>query len=145
MWGGQILGVHVRGTDMYRAGKQHPVPTGETKDFSKIDRIIEEYNIDKIFLCSDTESTVKLFRDYYGNRLVTTNSLRQIDDSGCGIHMDKTLGRNRQKHKYLLGEEVITDMYLLAHCNVLLCGASNVAFAALIYNHNLYKKVFYCV
>lgn len=143
--GTRTLGIHVRGTDMYTAGKQHPVPTGETKDFRIIDKIVKEYNIERIFLCSDTESTVKLFQDYYGNLLITTNALRQIDDNGEGIHMDKTLGASRPKHKYLLGEEVITDMYLLAHCNVLLCGASNVAYAALIYNHNLYEKVFYCV
>lgn len=143
--GERTLGVHVRGTDMYTAGKQHPVPTGETKDFTKIDKIMQEYHIQKIFLCSDTESTVQLFREYYGDQLITTNALRQIGDNKCGIHMDKELGMGRQNHKYLLGEEVITDMYLLAHCNVLLCGASNVAFAAIIYNHNQYENIFYCV
>lgn len=143
--GGRILGVHVRGTDMYTAGKQHPVPTGKTKDFTTIDKIMKEYSIERIFLCSDTESTVKLFRDYYGDQLVTTSALRQTDDSGCGIHMDKSREASRPKHKYMLGEEVITDMYLLAHCNVLLCGASNVAFAAIIYNHNQYERIFYCV
>lgn len=141
----RTLGIHVRGTDMYTAGRQHPIPTGKTKDFLLIDEIIEDFHIDQIFLCSDTDSTVKLFRDYYGEKLVTTDAVRQINDNGCGIHRDKELGKGREKHKYLLGLEVITDMYILAHCNVLLCGPSNVAFAALIYNHNCYDKVFYYV
>ncbi len=141
----RTLGIHVRGTDMYIAGRQHPVPTGKTKDFTLVDKIINEFCIDQIFLCCDTDSTVKLFRDNYGEKLITTDALRQINDNGCGIHRDRKLGKGREKHKYLLGLEVITDMYILAHCNVLLCGPSNVAFAALIYNHNCYDKVFYCV
>lgn len=141
----RTLGIHIRGTDMYTAGKQHPIPSEKTKDFTLIDGILTEYHIDQIFLCCDTESTVKLFQDYYGEKVRTTNAMRQKDDNGCGIHMDKKLGEGRENHKYLLGEEVIIDMYLLAHCNILLCGSSNVAFTALIYNHNNYDKVFYYV
>lgn len=141
--GKRILGVHVRGTDMCTAGRQHPIPTGETKDFSIIDKIIQEYQLDGIFLCTDTEDTVKLFREYYGDKVYTTDALRQIGDSTCGIHFDGSLGQGRENHKYLLGEEVITDMYLLAHCKVLVCGPSNVSFAAMIYNNNQYDKIFY--
>lgn len=141
----RLLGVHVRGTDMYTAGKQHPVPTGKTKDFSRINQIIKEYNLDGIFLCSDTESTVKLFQDYYGDKVFVTDSIRQYDDTGTGIHKDETLGKHRINHKYLMGEEVITDMYILSHCKVLVCGPSNVAFAAIIYNHNQYEKIFYFI
>lgn len=141
----RMLGIHVRGTDMYTAGRQHPVPTGETKDFSMIDKVLEEYDLNGIFLCTDTDSTVELFKEYYKEKLITTNALRQKDDSGCGIHMDKDLGRDRENNRYLLGIEVITDMYLLAHCNVLICGPSKVAYAAMIYNHNEYDKIFYFV
>lgn len=143
--GKRVLGIHVRGTDMYTAGKQHPVPTGETKDFSIIDKILDEYKLDEIFLCTDTDSTVELFKEYYGEKVITTNALRQKDDSGCGVHTDMELGKNRENNRYMLGVEVITDMYLLAHCNVLMCGASKVAYAAMVYNHNCYDKIFYFV
>ncbi|MFR6471244.1 MAG: hypothetical protein ACLUPE_02900 [Turicibacter sanguinis] len=139
----RILGIHVRGTDMYTEGKQHPVPTGNTKDFSIIDKILEENQIDGIFLCTDTMSTVKLFKDYYGNRVITNEAVRQINDLGSGIHKDTSLGIHRNNHKYMLGIEVITDMYMLAQCDVLLCGPSNVAFVALIHNNNRYDKVYY--
>jgi len=141
----RVLGVHVRGTDMYTAGMQHPIPTGETKDFSRLDSIIKEYNIEKVFLCTDTQSTIMLFQEHYGKKLITTDALRQKDDSGCGIHMDEKLGKNRLNNKYLIGKEIIIDMYMLAHCTVLVCGASKVAYAAMIFNHNKYEKIFYFV
>lgn len=141
----RILGIHVRGTDMYTEGKQHPVPTGDTKDFSIIDGLLQKYNLDGIFLCTDTNSTVELFKEQYGEKVITTSAVRQIDDSKGGIHKDGTLGGGREFHKYQLGLEVITDMYLLSQCNVLLCGPSNVPFTALIYNAGRYDEVIYCV
>ena len=141
----RLLGIHVRGTDMYTEGKQHPVPTGDTKDFRTIDNLLKEYNLDGIFLCTDTNSTVEIFKEYYGDRVITTSAVRQIDDSKKGIHKDSSLGMGRSLHKYHLGLEVITDMYLLSQCNVLLCGPSNVPFTALVYNAGQYDKVIYCV
>ncbi len=141
----RILGIHVRGTDMYTEGKQHPIPTGATKDFSVIDNILEEYQLDGIFLCTDTDSTVTLFKEHYGNRVITTEAVRQVDDSKGGIHKDTSLGNGRVFHRYQLGVEVITDMYLLTQCNVLLCGPSNVPFIALVHNAGNYDKVIYCV
>lgn len=141
----RLLGVHVRGTDMYTAGKQHPIPNGKTKDFSYIDEILQKYNLDGIFLCTDTENTVHLFREYYGEKLYVTDSIRQKDDTGTGIHKDTSLGKNRKNHKYLMGKEVIKDMYMLSKCNVLICGTSNVAYAAIIYNGNKYEKIYYLV
>lgn len=142
---GRVLGIHVRGTDMYTEGKQHPIPTGKTKDFSLIDDIIKTHHIEGIFLCTDTESTVQLFREKYGDKVITTDAVRQVNDNGTGIHKDKALGDQRLHHKYLLGVEVLTDMYMLANCQVLLCGPSNVPFTALIYNDNEYEKVYYFV
>ena len=140
---GKILGIHVRGTDMYTEGKQHPIPTGKTKDFSVIDEIIKKHGIDSIFLCTDTESTVALFKQKYGDRVITTTAVRQSDDSKGGIHKDATLGNGRKYHKYLLGEEVITDMYMLSKCDVLICGPSNVAFVAIVNNGGKYEHIYY--
>lgn len=140
----RLLGIHVRGTDMYTEGKQHPIPTGDTKDFSIIDGLLQKHNLDGIFLCTDTNSTVELFKEHYGEKLITTAAVRQTDDSKGGIHKDGSLGGGREFHRYQLGLEVITDMYLLSQCNVLLCGPSNVPFTALIYNGGEYDEVIYC-
>jgi len=141
----KVLGIHVRGTDMFTAGKQHPVPNGKTKDFAVIDEIMEKHKVDGIFLCTDTESTVRSFKEHYGEKIETLTVVRQENDEKTGIHRDESLGKGRVNHKYLLGEEVLTDMYLLSKCDVLLCGPSNVAFAAMIYNDGKYEEVYYQV
>ena len=142
MCGQRVLGIHVRGTDMYTEGKQHPIPTGKTKDFTIIDEILKKHGLKTILLCTDADETVKLFKEHYGDDLITMDAIRQKDNSLMGLHKDKSLSE-RENHRYLLGLEVIKDMYLLSKCNVLLCGPSNVAFAAMIYNNNKYESIYY--
>lgn len=141
----RVLGIHVRGTDMNTAGKQHPIPTKETKNFDRVDAILKKHELDGIFLCTDEEEIVDIFQEYYGDKVLVTDAVRQKKDRHVGVHMDKNLGEDRTHHKYLLGKEVLKDMYLLSKCNVLLCGASNVAYAAIIYNNNQYDEIYYCV
>lgn len=138
----KTLGIHVRGTDMYTEGKQHPIPTGKTKDFNAVDEIIKKHGIEKIILCTDTDSTVQSYKEKYGEMVVTTDSVRQKDDNCMGIHKDAALA-TREHHRYLLGKEVLTDMYLLSKCDVLMCGPSNVPFAAMSANGGNYEEIYY--
>ena len=141
----RILGIHVRGTDMYVAGKQHNKPSSKLVDFSLVREIVEKNNIDGIFLCTDDKGVVAKFKKNFEDTVFVTDSIRQEDGKMEGVHFDQTLGKGRQLHKYLLGKEVITDMYILSKCNVLMCGPSNVAYAAIIYNNCSYEDVIFCV
>ena len=141
----RIMGIHVRGTDMHVAGKQHNKPSSKLMDFSMLQAIVKKNDIDGILLCTDDSEVVEKFKEYFGNKLFVTDSIRQINGKVEGVHFDKALGRGRDGHKYLLGKEVIIDMYLLSKCNVLVCGPSNVAFAAMIYNNNSYEDIIYWV
>lgn len=138
----KVLGIHIRGTDMYTEGKQHPVPSGKTRDIGMIQDIITRHNIDGIFVCTDTECNIERLKTAFGDSVVYTDSVRQKDNVYVGIHKDTNL-KNRPHHEYSMGLEVICDMYLLSKCDVLLCGPSNVAFFAMIYNGNEYEKVYY--
>ena len=138
----KILGIHIRGTDMYTEGKHHPVPSGKTRDIEMIKEIIAQHEIDGIFVCTDTQSNIDRLKDVFGNLLVYTDSIRQKDNVYIGIHKDVSL-KKRPYHEYFMGLEVLRDMYLLSKCDVLLCGPSNVAFFAMIYNGNKYEKVYY--
>lgn len=139
----KILGIHIRGTDMYTEGKQHPKPNERIKDLEYIKKVIKNHDIEEIFLCTDSESSIKKLQGEFGDKLITTNAIRQTGNSCIGLHKDKSLNRGRTLHEYNLGIEVISDMYLLSRCNVLLCGPSNVAFFAMIYNNNKYEKIYY--
>ena len=139
----RMMGVHVRGTDMNVAGKQHNRPSVKLADPDWQQNIMIENNIDGIFLCTDDANVVSHFKTYFGDKVFCTGSVRQIEGKTEGVHFDKTLGNGRHNHKYLLGKEVITDMYLLSKCDILVCGPSNVAFAAMIYNDGAYEKIIY--
>lgn len=141
----KVMGIHVRGTDMYVAGKQHNKPSSKFMDFQELQNIVNKNNIDGIFLCTDDSEVVKKFQKFFGDKIYVTDSVRQVNGRLEGIHFDKALGKGRKEHKYLLGKEVITDMYLLSKCNVLVCGPSNVAFAAMIFNNNSYEDIIYWI
>lgn len=141
----RILGIHVRGTDMYVAGKQHNKPSSKLVDLTLIQDTMKKNNMDGVFLCTDDVNVVNKFQKFFGEKLFVTNSVRQVEGKREGIHFDKSLGNGRGNHRYLLGKEVIIDMYLLSKCNVLMCGPSNVAFAAIIYNNNAYEDILFYV
>lgn len=139
----RTLGIHIRGTDMYRQKGEHPRPSEKIKDIGYIKNIMNKHKIDHIFLCTDTEKNIDMFRKEFGNRVFFTKALRQRDDSYTGVHRDERLNKKRQYHNFLLGKEVIIDMLVLSKCTVLLCGPSNVSFAAMIYNNNQYEEIYY--
>lgn len=129
------IGVHVRGTDM-RHTAAHPLPPTLKVTFKSIDKMVE--NKDRgIYLCTDEENIVYAFRTRYGNRVLVNNSYRS--QSGVqGIHIER-LDNQRENHKYLLGKEVLRDVYCLSKCNSFVGGRSNVAYAAIILNNNMYE------
>lgn len=139
----RVLGVHVRGTDMYVEGRHHPVPSYKVKDIKYIKRIILENKIEAILLCSDESKIIDIFKSEFGDKCICTSSLRAKEGSHLGIHVDKSLSKTRDNHNYLLGKEVLIDSLLLSKCNFLLCGPSNVAFASMIFNGCKYENIFY--
>ena len=139
----KILGVHVRGTDMYTEGRHHPRPNEKIKDLDYIKEMMDAHDIDGIMLCADEEKTIDLFKREFGDKVIVTDAMRAKEGDLTGIHRDTTRESEREKHRYLLGEEVLLDMLLLSECDYLLCGPSNVAFAAMTFNGGKYNEVFY--
>lgn len=140
--GGKTLGVHVRGTDM-SSGKyksNHPQSLS-AYDYIEMARrfLMEDDEIERIFLATDEESTEKAFKEHFGDKVYTSDAYRAIGSTGVGIHYDGEC--QRENHHYLLGKEVVRDAYLLAQCDKLLCGFSNVASVAIIWNQNRYEKI----
>jgi len=76
----KILAVHKRGTDHITDAPILPLQVY----FEYIDEYIESY--DKLLLCTDEEYTVKEFKQKYGNKLITYNSIRAIERNNLGVH-----------------------------------------------------------
>lgn len=133
----ECVGVHVRGTDMKNTDA-HPIPPSVLEVFSRIDKLFDEYGKMPIFLCTDEVDVVKSFESKY-KEVRYSNSYRSVDGNE-GIHLEQKR-ISREKHKYLLGKEVLRDAYCLSKCRILVAGKSNVAFAAMVMNENKYEKV----
>lgn len=132
-----VLGVHIRGTDM-RTTANHPIPASLEDYFSAIDYHISSLKIDTILLCTDEQCTIREMKKRYNDRVVFTSSFRSED--GKSIHNEQR-DVNRENHRYKMGEEVLLDAILLSKCDYLLCGHSNVAYAAIVFNDGNYKGI----
>lgn len=107
-----VIGVHIRGTDFDYASATSP-----DNYFREIRKYIEEKNIDPlIFLATDQQQFVDLFRKEFGNKIITTNAQRS--QTRIPTFLDETKGG------YHKGEEVLIDILLLAKCDYLFKCAS---------------------
>ena len=122
----RTLGIHIRGTDYKLGLKDHPnvISIDEYIDITK--KILEENNYEQIFLATDDLEILNKFKNDFRDKLVYYNDV--IRTSGkVGPH---NTYNERPLHYYKLGLEVIRDVYTLASCDSLICGLSQVSFAA---------------
>ena len=136
-WDGRVVGVHIRGTDMNHT-PNHPVPPLLSQYFTAIDRLLQNSQIDHICLCTDENAILEQMKNRYGDKLVFTNSFRSTD--GTSIHKSSNTTQ-RDNHRYLMGKEVLIDALVLSKCDYLICGHSNVPYAAIVLNRNQYIDV----
>lgn len=126
-----VLGIHYRGTDFRRGYNNHPVVLQKKQSIEKAKELIEKYNIEIIFLATDDLYALKEFKEEFGDRLKFFDDVyRGTQD--INIAFCKS---DREMHHYLLGLEILRDVYMLSKCSYLVSGISQVSFAA-----QLFKK-----
>ena len=146
-----VLGVHVRGTDM-KNNLGHPMPAPGETYWKKVCEILEKHpEIDTVFLATDEVATIRLFQEEsetFANskgrrvRLIMNDSFRAeptSDEKKTGIH-ELAVTDPRDRHKYLLGLEVLEDAYDLSRCDYLLCGHSNITNVVLMWNNRQFRE-----
>lgn len=126
----KVLGVHVRGTDFRKQYTNHPVYLHEEEVFEEIDKIIKNY--DKLFLATDDNRVLKSFKDKYEKEVLCYYSDVMRGDKNTSVIFIKN-EKERINNNYLLGLEVIRDMYTLSMCHGLVGGISQVAVCSQIY------------
>ena len=124
----KVLGVHIRGTDFRAQYDNHPVYLEEKDCFKEIDKLIENGSYKKIFLATDDTRILKSFEKKYGEKLCYFKDVER----GSTNRSVAFCKNNRAQHKYLLGLEVIRDMYTLSQCDSLVAGISQVPICAQI-------------
>lgn len=125
----KVLGVHIRGTDFRAKYDNHPVYVTEEDCFREVDRLMQEKEYEKIFLATDDVRILKNFREKYGNKICFYKDVER-SNKNKSVAFSKN---SRKQHRYLLGLEVIRDMYTLSKCSGLVAGVSQVAICAQIH------------
>lgn len=124
----KTLGVHVRGTDFQRNYNGHPVSISPEEYLQKAEEVFDSGKYEEIFLATDDLKALKIFRKKFGNRLLCYPDTVRDD----GVESVMNSASERENHHYLLGYEVLRDMYTLSSCSGLVAGLSQVSYAARI-------------
>lgn len=125
MEGNNIIGVHIRGTEHRREIEDwHGLNLAAERQYiDAVDACLERNPDARLFLATDTESTLEHFRNYYGDRCLYYPARR----SSGGNSPHKEFGGAE------VGEEMLIEALLLAKTDFLIHGISNVAFAVLAF------------
>lgn len=126
--GKKILGVHVRGTDFKKNYNGHPVRIEVDDYLREAGGIFDAGDYEQIFLATDDAEAVSIFRQKFGDSLIIYEDVIRSDGDDSVMNSNSS----RNNHHYLLGLEVLRDMYSLASCSGLVAGLSQVSYAARI-------------
>ena len=135
------LGVHYRGTDMKAGSFEGHLKTSALDAYlEKVDACLSQFpELTGIFLATDEEAAVEKFKNRYGEMVCCSEGYRAQGEQAEGIHYAG--GNGRSLHAYRMGLEVCVDVHALSACHTLICGHSNVATAAILWNENRYKEI----
>ena len=122
----KTLGIHVRGTDMNTGFNGHAKAISPDEYLQATKKAFYKGAFEQVFLATDEATVIDLFKNEFGNDLVYFQDVLRSSD-GQAVHFSQNA---RDTHKYLLGLEVLRDMYALAISDGLIAGLSNVSLAA---------------
>ena len=137
--GGRTLGVHFRGTDFKQNLVKHPRYISPDEYLRKTVEIVEKGRYDRVFLATDDSDALEMYMNTFKSKLIYFDDV--IRTNGLiGTHLNDN---QRKYNHYLMGLEVLRDVYALACCDSLIGGMSNVTSAARYINRSLGKAFEY--
>lgn len=124
----KTLGVHVRLTDFRKNYYGHPTCVTADRHLETCRNAVEKFGFEQVFLATDDVETVELFRKEFGEKLlIYPDVVRSNGEVSVAFSRSE-----RENHHYLLGLEVLRDMYTLSICSGLVAGKSQVSICAYI-------------
>ncbi len=125
----KVLGVHYRGTDFKMEYNKHPAIVTIDQTIENVKKQLNTKGYQLIYLATDDKDAVLSFRRSFGEKLVLFDDVPRSDGN-------KSIARSensRYANHYKLGKEVLRDMYFLSKCDGLVCGLSQVSYAARLF------------
>lgn len=133
---GNVLALHIRGTDFKQNYNGHPVQVGIDEYLDKTLQILQKNPYEKIFLATDDAEAIEEYQKQFGDKVLFYRDVVRSSGSDTVMHSEIP----RENHHYLLGYEVLRDMYTLAACDGLIAGLSQVSYAARIQKKSTGKE-----
>ena len=129
--GHKTLGVHFRGKEMRTAGGHQYPPTLRQIKFA-INKILALQNYDKIFVSSEDFKLIQILQKEYPDKIIYNKDYYRSTKNAYKEYP-------REFHKFKLGREVLTDMYILSECDSFISNSSNVSGFSRFVNNGNYK------
>ena len=121
-YGLNLIGVHYRGTDFKVGYNGHPVAVSYKKHIVEAEKLLSTGNYDGIFLATEDGDVIKEFENRFGDKLFLYSDVVR----GTGEINAYNVKAKRDNHRYLLGYEVLRDVYTLAMCSAFVTSMSGV-------------------
>ncbi len=126
----RVLGIHHRGTDYKEGYSGHPAAVDFYQEIDKAKKLLKKYDLQYVFLATDDKDVIEQYQsEFGGNVKFYQNTYRSNGKESIAFSSS-----DRELHHYLLGKEVLRDVYMLSKCNVLLSGKSQVSYFARLFN-----------
>lgn len=131
-----ILAVHIRGTDFNLGVKNHPIAVTAEEYLEVVKQAYADGNYKRIFLATDDANALEEFKREFKDKLLYYDDAFRSDNH----YGAQATFSDRSFHSYRLGLEALRDIYTLANCDSLVCGLSNMAYAARYVNIAIGRK-----
>jgi hypothetical protein len=128
------LGVHVRLGDMNHHHPQHGVATINNY-IERIDKIIKEEGLDKVFVASDSNQSLNILHDHFGDVIAYIPDMIRAEEWDFSVSPMFT-----NLDKKIFWEEAIKEVLLLSKCNQFLRRTSSFADTAIVFS-NAFTKI----
>lgn len=110
--GKRTLGVHIRGTDFYKEFNNHPVPVTVDEYVMIINEELGKGNYEQVFVATDDKRCLKELKERIQVPLIYYKNIMRAENNKS-VAFERS---ERKNNNYLLGFEVLRDVYTLVAC-----------------------------
>ncbi len=139
MRGGEVVGVHVRGTDAVSAQETRPYRQGSLdlgRFESALGRLLEDRPEAKIFVATDAQASLDRIAETFGGRVLAFEAIRHVNGNavgsgptGCIMPAYVTADPETAAQN---GEDAVVEYLLLGRCSHLVHNGASLATTVLL-------------
>jgi hypothetical protein len=124
---GKVAALHIRGTDSFYDKTRPHLPVSFYKEL--IAEKLQNYS--KILICTDSLEMLEILKSSFGDKIINYNSEKSTLEK-YRYHLSYI-----SEDPYKVGEDVLIESLLMARCNLLVRGDSNVSIFSLVENPHI--------